>query len=203
MPEDDNGGIMPIYTRTGDDGTTALFGGKRVLKCEELVDVYGSIDELNSWVGLVATQITDDDTKNFLQDIQADLFVIGSMLAGWKAGGAENLTVCAEDMEVRIDAMEEALPKLTNFILPGGTVPASYVHLARSIARRVERQIVQLRETHSKTNEPWEHLTTFEWSSIIQYINRLSDLLFVLARFINKDASVPELVWSGISKKEK
>lgn len=194
---------MPIYTRTGDDGTTALFGGKRVLKCEELVDVYGSIDELNSWVGLVATQITDDDTKNFLQDIQADLFVIGSMMAGWKAGGAENLTVCAEDMEVRIDAMEETLPKLTNFILPGGTVPASYVHLARSIARRVERQIVKLRETHAKADEPWEHLTTFEWSSIIQYINRLSDLLFVLARFINKDASVPELVWSGISKKEK
>lgn len=194
---------MPIYTRTGDDGTTALFGGKRVLKCEELVDVYGSIDELNSWIGLVATQITDEDTKNFIQDIQSDLFVIGSMLAGWKAGGAENLTVCAEDMEVRIDAMEESLPKLTNFILPGGTEPASYSHLARSIARRVERQIVKLRETHTKAKEPWEHLTSFEWSSIIQYINRLSDLLFVLARFINRDASVPELVWSGISNKVK
>ena len=83
---------MTIYTRTGDDGTTALFGGTRVLKCEELVDVYGSIDELNSWVGLIATQITDEDTKSFLQDIQADLFVIGSMFAGWKKGGAQNLT---------------------------------------------------------------------------------------------------------------
>lgn len=194
---------MPIYTRTGDDGTTAIFGGKRVLKCEELVDVYGSIDELNSWLGLVATQIIDDDTKNFLQDIQSDLFVVGSMFAGWKQGGFENLTVCAEDMEVRIDAMEEALPKLKNFILPGGTEPASYVHLARSIARRVERQIVSLRETHSKRDEPWEHLSALEWSSIIQYVNRLSDLLFVLARFINKDASVPELVWSGVSGKQK
>ena len=193
---------MPIYTRTGDDGTTALFGGKRVLKCEELVDVYGSIDELNSWMGLITTQIIDEDTKNFLQDIQADLFVIGSMFAGWKSGGSENLTICAEDMEVRIDAMEKTLSPLKNFILPGGTVPASYVHLARAIARRVERQIVQLRETHTTRDEPWEHLTKFEWSSIIQYINRLSDLLFVLARFINKDASVEELLWSGIPRQK-
>lgn len=194
---------MPIYTRTGDDGTTALFGGTRVLKCEELVDVYGSIDELNSWIGLVATQITDDDTKNFLQDIQADLFVIGSMFAGWKKGGAKNLTICAEDMEVRIDAMEKTLPALTNFILPGGTQPASFVHLSRAIARRVERQIVKLRETHIKSDAPWEHLTALEWNTVIQYVNRLSDLLFVLARFINKDASVSELVWSGISKQTK
>ncbi len=192
---------MSIYTRTGDDGTTAIFGGKRVLKCEELVDVYGSIDELNSWMGLVATQITDEDTKNFLADIQSDLFVIGSMLAGWTAGASDNLTICAEDMEVRIDAMEKTLPALRNFILPGGTVPASYTHVARAIARRVERQIVKLRETHTTSTTPWEHLSTFEWKNIIQYINRLSDLLFVLARFINKDASVPELVWAGMSKK--
>ena len=193
---------MSIYTRTGDDGTTALFGGKRVLKCEELVDVYGSIDELNSWIGLVATSITDEDTKNFLQDVQSDLFVIGSMLAGWREGGSKNLNVCAEDMEVRIDAMEQTLPALSNFILPGGTLPASQVHIARAIARRVERQIVQLRETHAKRDEPWEHLTKFEWGSIITYINRLSDLLFVLARFINKDASVVEISWSGISKRK-
>ncbi len=194
---------MPIYTRTGDDGTTALFGGTRVLKCEELVDVYGSIDELNSWIGLAATQITDEDTKCFLQDIQADLFVIGSMFAGWKKGGAQNLTVCSEDMEVRIDAMEKTLPQLTHFILPGGTEPASFVHLARAIARRVERQIVKLRETHSKADAPWDHLTALEWNTVIQYVNRLSDLLFVLARYINKDASVFELLWSGISKQSK
>ena len=97
---------MPIYTRTGDKGETSLFGGKRILKCEELVDVYGSIDELNSWMGLVVTEIIDPDTKNFLQDVQADLFVIGGMLAGWERGGVENLKVCADEMEVRIDIME-------------------------------------------------------------------------------------------------
>lgn len=196
---------MPIYTKTGDTGETSLFGGKRVLKCEELVDVYGSIDELNSWVGLIVTQIIDPDTKNFLQDIQADLFVVGGMLAGWEQGGVENLTICAEDMEVRIDAMEERTGKLTNFILPGGTPQASYVHLARAIARRVERQIVKLRHTHTTSSAhqaQWEHLTRIEWNAIIQYINRLSDLLFQLARFINNDAGIGEINWVGIRRKK-
>jgi cob(I)alamin adenosyltransferase len=185
---------MPIYTRTGDKGETSLFGGKRVLKCEELVDVYGSIDELNSWVGLLVTEIIDPDTKNFLQDIQADLFVIGGMLAGWEQGGVENLKICAEDMEVRIDVMEEKVGKLTHFILPGGTQPASFVHLARSIARRVERQIVKLRQT------PSEHITHIEWDAMIQYVNRLSDLFFQLARFINNDAGVKDISWIGIPR---
>lgn len=197
---------MSIYTRTGDKGETSLFGGKRILKCEELVDVYGSIDELNSWMGLIITQIIDPDTKNFLQDVQADLFVIGGMLAGWQQGGVENLTVCAEDMEVRIDAIEVKIGTLTHFILPGGSVESSYVHIARAIARRVERQVVKLRSTHASLKEPkesWEHLNKVEWDAMIQYLNRLSDLLFELARLINKDAGIKDIQWSAISKQKK
>lgn len=197
---------MSIYTKTGDKGETSLFGGKRVLKCEELVDVYGSIDELNSWMGLITTQIVDPDTKNFFQDIQADLFVIGGMLAGWEQGGVENLTICAEDMEVRIDAVEEKIGTLQNFILPGGSTQASYVHIARAIARRVERQIVKLRHTHASfeiQKETWEHLSRVEWNAIIQYINRLSDLLFQFARFINNDAGIADITWVGMPRNKK
>lgn len=186
---------MPIYTRTGDTGTTSLFGGKRVLKCEELVEVYGSIDELNSWIGLIASQVTDKDTINFLQDIQSDLFMIGSIMAGWH-GDLATLKVCAEDMETWIDTMDKQLPELTNFILPGGTMIASWVHIARAICRRVERQVVALNQ-----NEKREvHLTEAYMHFIVQYLNRLSDLFFVMARFINKKENVTEVVWKGIEK---
>ncbi len=197
---------MSIYTKTGDKGETSLFGGKRVLKCDKLVDVYGSIDELNSWVGLVRTQITDTDTRNFLQDIQSDLFAIGSVLAGWKSDLVNNLSVCAEDMEVRIDVIEEKLPKLSNFILPGGTLTASWTHIARAVCRRVERQVVALRRDVSRSGgeyvaETGNRLTAIQWNTIIQYLNRLSDLLFDLSRFINKEAKVTETIWSAIKKK--
>lgn len=186
---------MPIYTRTGDTGSTSLFGGKRVLKCEELIDVYGSIDELNSWIGLIVSKITDKDSVNFLRDVQADLFVIGSMMAGWH-GTLDNLKVCAEDMEVWIDTMDKELTTLNNFILPGGTTVASWTHLARAVCRRVERQVVSL----SRKEEREAHLTEAYLNFIIKYLNRLSDLLFVLARFINKQANAEELVWSGSVK---
>lgn len=195
--------FMSIYTRTGDAGTTSLFGGKRVLKCEELVDVYGSIDELNSWVGLVASQVTDTETANFLHDIQADLFTLGSMMAGW-SGNIDSLKVCAEDMEVWIDTMEKALPELKNFILPGGTTLSSQAHLARAVCRRVERQAVALfskqplaslgRSGSAISNQPDVK------KIILKYLNRLSDLLFTLARFINKKADKLEVVWSGMKK---
>ncbi len=170
---------MPIYTRTGDDGTTSLFGGKRVLKCEELVDVYGSIDELNSWVGLISTQ-----SEFPLSHIQSDLLTIGSSLSGSK----KNLTMLEgriTDMEQYIDEMDKELPKLTNFILPGGSELASQIHIARSICRRVERQAVALSKK--------QHLDPV----IVKYLNRLSDLLFMLARFINKRGKVKEIIWSG------
>ncbi len=179
---------MSIYTRTGDAGKTSLFGGKRILKCEELVDVYGSIDELNSWVGLIISQITVPDVQQFLSTIQTDLFTIGSSLAGWK-GDLNSLNKRILEMEARIDALEKELPAIKNFILPGGSVLGSYVHLTRSICRRVERQTVSL--SQKEKIDPM----------IIKYLNRLSDLFFMLARFINKQSNVPETIWSGIEKK--
>lgn len=181
---------MPIYTRTGDTGTTALFGGKRVLKSEALVDVYGSVDELNSWVGLIAGQLTVADVQNFLFEIQSDLFTIGSVLAGWE----KNLTHLdgrIVQMEARIDLMEKALPPLTNFILPGGSVLGAQTHIARSICRRVERQTVALLQKQ------------FVDPLIIKYLNRLSDLFFDLARYINKQQNVEEVAWIGIPRQKK
>lgn len=179
---------MPIYTRTGDDGTTSLFGGKRVLKCEDLVDVYGSIDELNSWMGLIVSELTIGHLKKLLLDIQSDLLIIGSNLAGWKTD-LSPLTTRARRMEKTIDDLERDLPKLTNFILPGGNTEASRVHIARSVCRRVERQVVAVSQK--------EHVDPI----IAKYLNRLSDLFFMLARFINKQGKVRETVWSGIPRK--
>ncbi len=177
---------MSIYTRTGDTGTTSLFGGKRVLKCEELVDAYGSIDELNSWVGLVtADSAISPEQKEFLQKIQSDLFNIGGSLAGWPVELAPIETRVAE-MEVAIDVMEEKLPELKNFIIPSGSTGGARVHLARSVARRVERQVVALSQKQKVDLR------------IIKYLNRLSDLLFVLARTINKKSGASETIWSGI-----
>ena len=187
---------MPIYTRTGDRGETSLFGGKRVLKCEELVDVYGSIDELNSWIGLVASQIKSPDVKKFLIEIQKDLFTLGSTLAGWK-GDLAVVKKRVGEMEERIDALEEELPELRNFIVPGGAELGAITHVARGICRRVERQAVAL--DVRKVREVQE-VRKEEITLIIQYLNRLSDLLFMLARFINKLAGVKEETWSGIKK---
>ena len=147
------------------------------MKCEGLVDVYGSIDELNSWVGLI-----DAKLKFSLSKIQSDLLTIGSALAG----GKTNLTFLEsriKEMEKQIDVMDKQLPKLTNFILPGGSELAAQIHIARSICRRVERQLVALAQRQ------------FIDPVTIKYLNRLSDLLFVLARFINKKENVEEVTW--------
>ncbi len=175
---------MPIYTRTGDDGTTSLFGGKRVLKCEELVDVYGSIDELNSWMGLIGEKLKDKSKKVFLHTIQSDLFTIGSTLAGFK-GNLQLPEPRISEMEKEIDLMDKELPHLTNFILPGGCELAAHIHIARSVCRRVERQTVSLSKKQQVN------------PVIIKYLNRLSDLLFTLARVINKQENIREVVWSG------
>ncbi len=176
---------MSVYTRTGDTGSTSLFGGKRVLKCEELVEVYGSLDELNSWVGHIAALFPSPDVKQFLQAIQSDLFTIGSTMAGWKNGDFAGLDGRVKEMEARIDAMEEGLPPIRNFVLPGGSELASHAHITRSICRRVERQTVALSQKQDMDK------------CIIKYLNRLSDLFFMLARFINKKENVEEVVWSG------
>ncbi|MBI4066108.1 cob(I)yrinic acid a,c-diamide adenosyltransferase, partial [Candidatus Gottesmanbacteria bacterium] len=163
---------MSIYTRSGDTGSTSLFGGKRVLKCEELVEVYGSLDELNSWVGHIASLFPSPDVKQFLQAVQSDLFTIGSTLAGWK-GDLTGLDGRVKEMEARIDGMDESLPPIRNFILPGGSELAAYAHITRSICRRVERQTVALMQKEDVDKR------------IVKYLNRISDLFFMLARFIN------------------
>lgn len=179
---------MPIYTRTGDKGTTALFGGKRVLKCEELVDVYGSIDELNSWVGLVAAYLENPDVAQFLYEIQKDLLLIGSTLAGWE-GDLSGLSGRVKEMEARIDVFEGSLPKIASFILPGGTPLGAHIHIARAIARRVERQAVKLAQAQEVPDV------------VLMYLNRLSDLLFATARFINYGSGIREVPWHGIAQK--
>jgi cob(I)alamin adenosyltransferase len=175
---------MPIYTRAGDTGSTSLFGGKKVLKCEELVDVYGSIDELNSWVGLVISYINTTEVNQFLQLIQSDLLTIGGNMAGFKSD-LSSLNQRITEMEKRIDIMEKELPPLSNFIIPGGSKPGAFIHIVRSICRRVERQAVALNQ-----KQPIDPL-------IIKYLNRLSDLFFMLARFINKHEGCAEIVWKG------
>jgi cob(I)alamin adenosyltransferase len=182
---------MPIYTRTGDTGTTALFGGKRVLKSDEVVDLYGSIDELNSWVGLIAAEITEANIRKFLFTIQSDLFTIGSTLAGWQGGKLEGLEERASEMEHEIDEMEKTLSPLANFILPGGSKVGSAIHIVRSVCRRAERQLVAYAQ-----KQPID-------GNIIKYINRLSDLFFVLARYINKNERVEEVAWIGIPRPKK
>jgi len=201
---------MSIYTRTGDTGTTALFGGKRVLKCEELVDVYGSIDELNSWVGLISSDFDVPDVQQFLEAIQSDLFTIGSTLAGWR-GDLVLLDSRIKEMEARIDLLEKELPPIKNFILPGGTVLGARTHIVRAICRRVERQTVALisRQPSARLQAPGAPATggqavSFQQKDkniILKYLNRLSDLFFMLARFINKEENVEEVVWSGIRSK--
>lgn len=171
---------MSIYTRTGDRGETSLFGGKRVPKSNEIVDAYGAVDELNSALGVIGSLLSTADVQTFLRTIQSDLFTIGGALAG---DNAELTTVLSrvKDMEVRIDEMEKVLPKLHRFILPGGSELASYTHVARSICRRAERKIVYL------TVHPVDTVIVKEQTltHTIQYLNRLSDFLFVLARFCN------------------
>ncbi len=180
---------MPIYTRTGDTGATSLFGGKRVLKSEALVDVYGSVDELNTWVGLIAGQLKTPEVQHFLFDIQSDLFTIGGVLAGW-----DKTLIHLDDriahMEAHIDLMEKALPPLTSFILPGGSALGAQTHIVRGICRRVERQTVALLQ-----KQPVDPL-------IVKYLNRLSDLFFMLARFINKQENVQEVTWIGIPRQK-
>ncbi len=170
---------MPIYTRTGDTGKTSLFGGKRTSKSDPRVDLYGSVDELNSWVGLIRSKIKDQRLKT----IQSDLFTIGSTLAGWK-GDLTRLGPRIEEMEKWIDEMDKKLPELTNFILPAGSELGAQIHITRNVCRRVERLVV------GQKVDPF----------IIKYLNRLSDLFFMLARFINKQKNVGEIVWSGIPR---
>ncbi len=185
---------MKIYTKTGDKGTTALFGGTRVPKHHIRIDSYGTVDELNSHIGLIRDQNIDELSKKVLIDIQDKLFTVGAVLAtdpekAILKSGQKRLnipTVSIEDIELlekEMDRMNESLPPMTNFVLPGGHQTVSFCHIARCVCRRAERLAVALYEL-----EPFEETT-------LQYLNRLSDYLFVLARKLSHDLKADEIKW--------
>jgi len=177
---------MPIYTRTGDKGHTSLFGGKRVLKTNTRVDTYGTIDELNSILGIVIAFLGTKKVavKKELIVIQHDLFDIGAYLANPKAVPVVRLEKRVSEFEKDIDMMTKKLPELRNFILPGGSRAGATLHHARTVCRRAERRLVGLQQDE----EIDEHL--------VKYINRLSDLLFTMARFVNHKDKQKETLWT-------
>ncbi len=185
---------MKIYTKTGDKGTTGLFGGTRVAKHHIRLDSYGTIDELNSWLGLIRDQEIDDSYRQFLLGIQDKLFTLGAILASepkvLEAGGkgsSHKLPELREEdiqlLEDEIDRMNQSLPPMTHFVLPGGHTTVSYCHIARTVCRRAERKISLLRQ-ESPVNE-----------RVLVYTNRLSDYLFVLARKLGQDLKIDEIKW--------
>jgi len=185
---------MKVYTKTGDSGTTALFGGTRVPKHHIRIESYGTVDELNSHIGLIRDQDISDLYKNVLIEVQDRLFTVGAILATppeketLKNGQPrlQNLGIVESDIEFlenEIDTMEEALPPMTHFVLPGGHTTVSYCHIARCVCRRAERLAVHLNDI-----EPTDE-------RVIKYLNRLSDYLFVLARKLSHDLNADEVQW--------
>ncbi len=179
---------MKIYTKTGDEGNTGLFGGKRVSKSHDSIEAYGTVDELNSCIGLFIESITDNDIKQVLIGEQHKLFNIGSLLAVGDRAFLEKMPkVTLEDiehLEQWIDTMTGSLDPLTNFILPGGSQSAAYAHLCRTVCRRAERRVVVLDLNHEA------------YHYILPYLNRLSDAFFVVSRYVLKLEDKPEIQWS-------
>lgn len=176
---------MKIYTKTGDDGTTGLQGNIRVSKVHPRIIAYGSIDEVNASLGIVLTYSLDSDIVNLLKKIQNELFVAGADLSNPNLEQTENRidSTMIKDIEDSIDRYEKELPPLTNFILPGGDIAASQIHFTRTIVRRAEICLVSLKE-HEEINE-----------YCLKYVNRLSDLLFVLGRVLNKRKGKQDIIW--------
>ncbi|MBN1984994.1 MAG: cob(I)yrinic acid a,c-diamide adenosyltransferase [Prolixibacteraceae bacterium] len=177
-----------IYTKTGDDGTTGLVGGNRVKKYDLRLEAYGTVDELNSWMGLLRSHHLKENETRYLIQIQNKLFNIGSRLASDEKGDEYTrlLSINEDDIkavEDAIDDLEENLPELTRFILPGGDVVVAQCHIARTVCRRAERRILEFAEHHPVQPE------------ILQYINRLSDFLFVLSRKLAAERGVNEMPW--------
>ena len=183
-----------IYTKTGDAGQTSLFGGARVSKSHMRVEAYGTVDELNSYIGLLADLIETPQYKGVLKEIQDRLFTIGSVLASDPAKQMMVPDVKTEDIQLlenEIDTMESALPPLKNFILPGGHQTVSFCNVARTVCRRAERLVVALDAV-----EKIDPLPKKSGSAIsIKYLNRLSDYLFVLGRKVGKDLGATEVIW--------
>ncbi len=176
-----------IYTKTGDKGETGLFGGKRLPKHHIRIESYGTVDELNSYIGLVRDNINDPETRDLLKEIQDRLFAIGSSLASDPEKNMITPDVKKTDIEVlenAMDNMDANLPALKNFILPGGNTVVSFCHIARCVCRRADRNVVSL------------HYIENVDELILKYLNRLSDYLFILGRKIALDNGAEEVVWN-------
>ena len=178
---------MKIYTKTGDEGLTSLFGGKRVSKADLRIDTYGTVDELNSWIGLLRDQEVNTGRNQMLLDIQDRLFTVGSMLATEPGNTKVKIPMLHEDdvlaLERAIDVMDGELPPMRSFVLPGGHPAISFAHIARTVCRRAERLVTALKR--SEAVDP----------AVLKYLNRLSDYLFVLARMVAMDLKVNEAPW--------
>lgn len=179
---------MKIYTRTGDNGETGLFGGPRVRKDDARIEAYGTIDELNAVLGLLHTAELSGTLQELLVAIQNDLFVIGAELATPQPDQHDMASIGTADiqrLENSIDRFETELPPLKQFILPSGSTAGTMLHVARAVCRRAERRIVTLQAVASNEVS----------AAILIYLNRLSDLLFVLARYVNQQAGQAEIPW--------
>lgn len=178
---------MKVYTRTGDTGETALIGGTRVPKYHLRIESYGTVDELNSYVGLIMCQQIDSAYQQILKEIQDRLFTIGSSLAADPEKSRMKIPDLTEAdillLESEIDLMNDVLPALKHFILPGGHPTVSYCHIARCVCRRAERLVVELASGSYVDNK------------VIVYLNRLSDYLFILGRKLGSDLNVEENLW--------
>lgn len=178
---------MKIYTKTGDEGMTALFGGKRISKSDLRIECYGTVDELNSWVGLVRDTVNGEAIREILKIIQDRLFTIGATLAAdpdkSKLKKPDLLEADIELLEQEIDRMNEPLPPLRAFILPGGHQTVSYCHITRCVCRRSERLVVLLAK-----KEPLDPV-------LVKYLNRLSDYFFVLSRWTGHQLHADEIKW--------
>ena len=180
---------MKIYTKTGDRGTTSLIGGTKVSKSHLRIDAYGTVDELNSWIGVVSDHTDDDTLKKVLKEVQDRLFTIGSSLA---CDPDKEPKLKIPDLhegditflESEIDRMSAALPEMKSFILPGGAPAVSFAHVARCVCRRAERLCVALQEVDLEVED-----------LVLKYLNRLSDHLFMLARYIGQQQGAEEIKW--------
>jgi cob(I)alamin adenosyltransferase len=186
---------MKIYTKTGDDGTTGLFGGGRVKKASLRVEAYGTVDELNATIGLARAAKLDPDSEAVLAQVQVDLFTLGAELAcvPGKEGKLNMPLVSgadAERLEQAIDHAETFVPPLKYFVLPGGSAQAAALHLARTVCRRAERAVLSLDDAEARAD-------------VVVYLNRLSDLLFVLARRANVEAKVEDVPWMPHARSER
>ena len=179
---------MKIYTKTGDKGLTGLFGGARIPKDDARIEAYGTVDELNSLIGVLAEHVDHPQTVEHLRTIQNRLFDLGSVLAtdpnsDFKLPGIEVADIFF--LEQQMDLMDEKLPALKNFIIPGGSPAVSYAHVCRTVCRRAERRVISLAQ-----------LAEIDQNMII-YLNRLSDYFFILARYLGLEADVPEVIWKA------